>query len=69
MRIGRLDANGNLYILDSADDMVMREGRSVSHGEEPVELCSVHQAPVGETKRTELREPFRVARERGVAGD
>lgn len=35
--IGRLDANGSLYMLDRA------ECRSVSHGEEPVELRSVHQ--------------------------
>ena len=68
--IGRLDANGYLYRGDRADDMV----KNVIAKRQPRRKNWSSSVPftktlVGEIKRTQLREPFRVARERRVAGD
>ena len=73
--VGRLDADGRLYMLDHAHDTVISGGFTIVievsvFGEasvtekERVELCAGHKI-----RRKELREPFLVGRERSVAGD
>ena len=73
--VGRLDADGCLCMLDRADDMVISGGFTIVievsvFGEasvtekERVEVCAHHKI-----RHTELRAPFAVGRECGVAGD
>ena len=60
--IGRLDANGDLSMLDRADDVVSVRRKNWSSS------VPFIKTPVGKTECTELREPFWVARERRDAG-
>ena len=68
--IGRLDANGYLDRLDRADGMVKNViARRQSRRKNWSSSVPFTKTPVGKIKRKELREPFRVARKRRVAGN